>query len=74
MMSSAPKSRLAYILLAIFLGSLGIHSFYAGYTKTGLVQLLLTLLTVGFGGIISCIWAIVNAITVSQDASGRRMI
>ncbi|MBQ3218003.1 MAG: TM2 domain-containing protein [Akkermansia sp.] len=27
-----PKSRLAYILLGVFLGSLGIHNFYAGYT------------------------------------------
>ena len=29
------KSRLAAALLGIFLGSLGIHNFYLGYTKRG---------------------------------------
>lgn len=26
-----PKSRLAYILMGLFLGGLGVHNFYAGY-------------------------------------------
>jgi hypothetical protein len=26
------KSRVAYVLLGLFLGGLGIHNFYAGYT------------------------------------------
>ena len=28
--TAAPKSRTAYILLAVFLGAYGIHNFYAG--------------------------------------------
>ena len=39
-----PKSRLVYIILAIFLGGFGVHNFYAGYTKNAVIQLLLTLL------------------------------
>lgn len=37
------RSRLIYILLGIFLGSLGIHNFYAGRTAPGVAQLLITL-------------------------------
>lgn len=66
----APKSRLAYILLAIFLGSLGVHNFYAGYTKKGVIQLLITVISFGFLSLISWIWAIVDIITVNQDANG----
>ena len=44
------KSNLTAILLCLFLGSLGIHRFYLGYTLIGVIQLLT------FGGFI--IWAI----------------
>ncbi|MCR5665339.1 MAG: TM2 domain-containing protein [Eubacterium sp.] len=37
------KSKLAAGLLGIFLGQLGIHNFYLGYTKRGVIQLVLTL-------------------------------
>ncbi len=39
-------------LLGILLGGLGIHKFYLGYQKEGLIMLLVTLLTCGFGGIV----------------------
>ena len=48
------KSKLTAILLCLFLGSLGIHRFYLGYTLIGVIQLLT------FGGFI--IWAIVDLI------------
>ena len=48
------KSNLTAILLCLFLGSLGIHRFYLGYTLNGVIQLLT------FGGFI--IWAIVDLI------------
>ena len=34
------KSKLIAILLCFFLGSLGIHRFYLGYTLIGVIQLL----------------------------------
>ena len=48
------KSKLTAILLYFFLGSLGIHRFYLGYTLIGVIQLLT------FGGFI--IWTIVDLI------------
>ena len=39
-------------LLGILLGGLGIHKFYLGYQKEGLIMLLVTVLTCGFGGIV----------------------
>jgi TM2 domain-containing membrane protein YozV/RNA polymerase subunit RPABC4/transcription elongation factor Spt4 len=44
------KDKIAAGLLAIFLGSLGIHKFYLGYNKAGVIMLLTTLL----GGIVTC--------------------
>jgi TM2 domain-containing membrane protein YozV len=73
---SVAKDRVAYVLLALFLGGLGIHNFYAGYNKTGLIQLLLVIpgafLTCGISAIVVSIWAIVEACTVTQDANGVR--
>lgn len=37
----APKSRVAYCLLGILFGGLGIHNFYAGRKKRGLIELVL---------------------------------
>jgi TM2 domain-containing membrane protein YozV len=66
------KDRVAYVLLAVFLGNLGIHNFFAGYTSRAVTQLLICLLTCGIGGIGTWIWAIVEAVTVEQDANGVR--
>ena len=70
------KSRVAYILLGIFLGGLGVHNFYAGYTSKGIIQLLITLLVgwlvlpaIGVG-----IWVIIELCTVTTDAQGNPMI
>ena len=65
-----PKSRLAYILLGVFVGSLGIHNFYAGYTGKGIAQLLISILSAGFLSWATFIWAIVDIITVTKDAQG----
>jgi TM2 domain-containing membrane protein YozV len=64
------KNKIAFVLLGIFLGALGIHNFYAGYTGKAVAQLLITVLTLGYGGIISWIWAIVEVCTVTQDSMG----
>ncbi len=46
------KSKLAGGLLGIFLGSLGVHNFYLGYTTKAVIQLVLTVATCGIGSII----------------------
>jgi TM2 domain-containing membrane protein YozV len=70
------KSRVAFILLGLFLGCLGIHNFYAGYTGKGIAQLLITLFLgwlFGLGIFITGIWALIEIIAVSTDAQGLRM-
>ena len=66
------KSRTSYIVLGVFLGALGIHNFYAGYTGRGVGQLCLTVLTLGYLGIVSWIWAIIEICTVEKDSTGLR--
>lgn len=48
--TAGEKTKVAAGLLGIFLGSLGVHKFYLGYKKEGLIMLLVTLV----GGIITC--------------------
>ncbi len=43
------KDRIAAGLLGIFLGGLGIHKFYLGYTKEGVIMLVVSLATCGIG-------------------------
>jgi TM2 domain-containing membrane protein YozV len=45
-------------VLAILLGSLGIHKFYLGYTQAGIIQILLSFLC-GIGGIIGIIEGVI---------------
>jgi TM2 domain-containing membrane protein YozV len=66
------KSRTSYIVLGIFLGALGIHNFYAGYTGRAVGQLCLTVLTLGYLGIASWIWAIIEICIVEKDSTGLR--
>ena len=63
-----PKSRLAAGLLGIFLGGLGLHRFYLGYTTLGVVQLLVTFFTFGFGAI----WGFVEGIMILAGAQSFR--
>lgn len=67
-----PKSRVAYIVLGIFLGTLGIHNFYAGRNSSGVAQLLITLLTfwLVIPVIAVWIWNIIELVTVDKDGRG----
>lgn len=70
------KSRVAYILFALFLGGFGAHNFYAGYTGRGITQLLLTVLLC-WTIVVPClvfVWIIIEVITVNKDSKGERMI
>jgi TM2 domain-containing membrane protein YozV len=46
-------------VLALLFGSLGIHKFILGYTKEGLIQLGITVVTCGIAGIIPFIEGII---------------
>ncbi len=73
-----PKSRLAYILLALFLGTLGVHNFYVGRTGAGVAQLMITIFSiplmcavVGFATIlIPVVWSLVEIVAVDRDGDG----
>ena len=54
------KSKLTAILLCLFLGSLGIHRFYLGYTLIGVIHLLT------FGG--ALIWAFADLIRLIKGS------
>lgn len=69
------KSKIAAGLLGIFLGGLGIHNFYLGYTGKALAQLLISLLSCGFLAFASSIWGLIEGILIltgsmNVDADG----
>ena len=70
--NSSAKDRVAYVLLAVFLGGIGIHNFYAGFTNRAIIQLLVSILSCGILWFFMWIWAIIEACTVTQDANGVR--
>ncbi|HEY0865937.1 MAG TPA: NINE protein [Fimbriimonas sp.] len=76
-LQTSDRSKLVAILLALFLGSLGIHRFYLGHNGSGTAMLLITLVTCGFGGIITGIWALIDIISIAtdslRDVNGRRL-
>jgi TM2 domain-containing membrane protein YozV len=49
-------------ILAILLGGLGIHKFYLGYNTPGIIMLLVTVLTCGFGGAVMAIVGLIEGI------------
>lgn len=66
------KSKLAAGLLGIFLGGFGVHRFYLGYTKMGVIQIIVTLVTCGAGSL----WGFIEGILIlcgtyiTTDANG----
>tara|TARA_R110001592_G_scaffold155357_1_gene385189 strand:+ start:1303 stop:1764 length:462 start_codon:yes stop_codon:yes gene_type:complete len=68
-----PKSRLVYILLALFVGGLfGVHNFYAGRSGAGAIQLLITVFTFWLlvPLFIVSLWVIIEVCTVTKDGAG----
>jgi len=49
-------------ICAILLGYLGVHKFILGYTTQGLVMLLFTVLTLGFGGFLMGLIGVIEGI------------
>jgi len=46
-------------ILGILLGGLAIHKFYLGYTKTAIIQLVVSMVTCGLGSLIGLIEGII---------------
>ncbi len=57
--SNEESKRIVAGVLAIVLGGFAVHKFILGYTKTGIIQLILTFATCGIVGIISLIEGII---------------
>jgi TM2 domain-containing membrane protein YozV len=49
-------------ILAILVGSLGVHKFILGYTTEGIIMLLVTVLTCGIAGVVMSIVGIIEGI------------
>ena len=64
--AGAPKQWIVALLLAFFLGALGIHNFYLGYTTKGIIQLILTITVIGAP--IAAIWAFIEFIMIIARA------
>ena len=69
------KSKLVAGVLGILVGGLGIHNFYLGYTGKAIAQLLISVLTCGFGATVSSIWGLIEGIliltgSINTDAEG----
>ena len=70
------------LLLSWFLGFLGIHRFYTGYTAIGITILLCTLvfsvITFGLSLLISLLWVSIDFISICfnsyKDAEGNELI
>ena len=74
--AGAPKQWIVAVLLAFFLGTLGIHNFYLGYTTKGISQLVLTITVIGI--FVSGPWALIDFIMLimrsgsyATDAQGQ---
>lgn len=64
-MSNKPagaEKKIAAGICGILLGALGIHKFILGYTKEGIIMLLVTVLTLGIAGFIMGIIGLIEGI------------
>ncbi len=54
-------------ILAILVGSLGIHKFVLGYTMEGILQIVISVVTCGLGGIIPFIEGIIYLTKTDEE-------
>ncbi|MBS3821933.1 MAG: NINE protein [Planctomycetes bacterium] len=57
--SEANSKKILCGILGIVLGGWGIHKFVLGYSKAGIIQIILTVVTCGIGGLIGLIEGII---------------
>lgn len=56
------KSKVVAALLAWLLGSFGVHDFYLGYKKNGIIKIILTVTVIG--SVVSVVWSLVDFIKI----------
>lgn len=66
------RSKIVAGLLAIFVGSLGIHNFYLGNAKRGTIQLLISVLSFGALSMISGVWGIAEGVLILCSKPGEK--
>ncbi len=62
MSNPAASKKIPAGICGILLGALGIHKFILGYTKEGVIMLLVTVLTLGMGAFITSIIGLIEGI------------
>lgn len=72
-MDNLERRRWLFVLLAIILGQIGIHNFYAGHNFRGICQLVLTLITFGWLSWFMFVLNVFEAIFVTHDADGKKL-
>jgi TM2 domain-containing membrane protein YozV len=78
---SLPKKKSVAAILAFVFGPLGIHRFYLGYTREGIMMLGITLgslVVCQLGVIGTSIWSLIDAVKIltdsMPDANGQRLV
>jgi TM2 domain-containing membrane protein YozV len=54
-------------ICGILLGSFGVHKFILGYTTEGIIQIVITIVTCGIGGIVGLIEGIIYLTKTDED-------
>ncbi len=54
-------------ILGILLGGFGIHKFYLGYSKEGIIQIVLTFVTCGAAGLVGLIEGIIYLMKTDEE-------
>jgi len=72
------RSRAVAGALGIFLGAFWAHRFYLGHTTIGAIMLAITVLTCGFGGLVTGLWGLIEGILcltgAMRDAYGQPLL
>lgn len=67
------EKKIAAGICGILLGGLGIHKFILGYTKEGIIQIIITLVTCGIGSLLGLIEGIIY-LTKSDEEFSRTYV
>ena len=67
------EKKIAAGICGILLGGLGIHKFILGYTKEGIIQIIITICTCGFGSLLGLIEGIIY-LTKSDEEFSRTYV